>query len=189
MKVIILMISLISIVKAFELLCDGLDPLLSNSLPQFIGELGNASDAADCYSKCVSHRTCTVVAFGSSDGVCYGYTQYSGTCDASVGWKTYGATCGSSTISSTSSLNKVFSKTLLGSTGAASYSTFLVQSSDFQNDDANINCRTVTEIIVTDVTSPAVSPAIEIEDCPTPSSTCRQIKVFKNKARPTGSEI
>ena len=48
----------------------------------------------------------------------------------------------------------------------------------------------MNEVTVTDVTSPGVSPAMVIEDCPTGSATtCRQIKVFTDKARPAGSEL
>ena len=45
----------------------------------------------------------------------------------------------------------------------------------------------MTNITVTDVTSPSVNPVIVISDCPSSGPLiCRQITVFTDKARPIG---
>jgi len=46
----------------------------------------------------------------------------------------------------------------------------------------------VTQITVTETTSPPVTPAITIQACPSNSvaSECRKIKVLTDKARPSG---
>jgi len=74
--------------KGGGLLCDGLDP---NRTSYFTGNLGTSSDLADCLGRCVSDGTCKVVRFISSNGLCYGYSQYSGTCGADGSVKTYDA--------------------------------------------------------------------------------------------------
>lgn len=75
-------------------------------------------------------------------------------------------------------------KKILGSSD--SFETFEVKTSDFVNNDDNINCP-VTSVVVSVIDEPTV----EITDCdPNPGSEkCRKVKVFTDKARPSGHEI
>ena len=66
--------------------CDGLDP---NRTSYNSKHLGTASDVADCLSKCAAWAGCVVVAFRSSDGNCYGYSDLSGSCATYSTFKTY----------------------------------------------------------------------------------------------------
>jgi len=65
--------------------CDGLDP---NRTSYNSRNLGTASDAADCLSKCAASAGCVVVAFRASNGACFRYSGLSGNCAYSA-FKTY----------------------------------------------------------------------------------------------------
>lgn len=68
-----------------NLLCDGVDPHRDSFDSK---SLGTASDVSACKSKCVAAGR-KVFAFNADNKECWGYSKYSGTCEASIHWKMY----------------------------------------------------------------------------------------------------